>query len=90
MNECSEKEAKKAAKKAREPRPEFFTPPPASPPEQPEETASSIYSASVSREGGSVGGYQLTPPSVRLWQVVRAGDEGVGVCQSLPAYAAGA
>jgi hypothetical protein len=47
--ERADKKAKKAAKKAHEPTPEYFQPTPASP-EQPEQSASSIYSAPVSRQ----------------------------------------
>jgi hypothetical protein len=62
--ERADKKAKKAAKKAHEPTPEYFQPTPA-PPEQPEQSASSIYSAPVSRQVGG-GGYQPSPSSIRL------------------------
>jgi hypothetical protein len=58
------KQQKAAAKAAAKPPPEFFTPT-APPPEQPEQSASSIYSAPVSRQAGG-GNYQPSPSSIRL------------------------
>jgi hypothetical protein len=58
------KQQKAAAKAAAEPVPEYFQPTPA-PPEQPEQAASSIYSAPVSRQAGG-GNYQPSPSSIRL------------------------
>jgi hypothetical protein len=63
-HENNRKKDKAAAKAAAEPVPEYFQPSPA-PPEQPEQTASSIYSAPVSRQAGG-GNYQPSPSSIRL------------------------
>jgi hypothetical protein len=64
-----ERRQQKAARKASEqPTPEFFQPP-VPPPEPPaEQTQSAIFSAPVSRQVGSGGGYQPSLSSVRLTQ----------------------